>query len=267
MRKESWTGRSIPKFSRKAPIIQQSLVIFSVFADNDLGDLVRNAILYIDSQGQLGFRTVKFAPDVIESYELKSVRASMMALERALHAPDLLRKELRVFLERRVGVTGPFLSSTPIDSAYRTDSQIDWIEAWSDRGLSEFQAYTAEEPPLIHLDNIRSDHYDVDVAIAPRGESVQLKRQLLGFVFDKLQALFAEHKISGVLLIIPSPIDVCAGYDWQIDKKKFPNYDPRALTNLIADVATKHDIPYVNLFEDDQVAHCHELYFHHGNNH
>lgn len=246
---------------------QHDLVIFSVFADNDLGDLVRNKILYTDPRGQLGFRPVEFAPDVIESYELKSIRSSMMALERVFHAPDLLRKELRVFLERRLGVSVPFLSTTPIESAYRTDSQVDWIGSWLGRGLSEFQEYTDGESSIIQLDNIRSDHYDVDVAIAPDSESAHLKKALLGLLLDKLRALFETHHIIGVLLIIPSPIDVCTGYDWQIDKKKFPNYDPRTLTNLIADVATKHAIPYVNLFEDYQVAHCHELYFHHGNNH
>lgn len=61
--------------------------------------------------------------------------------------------------------------------------------------------------------------------------------------------------------------DVCGGYDWQIDRSKFPNYDPRIMTTIIAKAASKHGLPFINLVDVFHVKECNELYYHHGNKH
>ncbi len=246
---------------------RHDMVIFSIFADNDLGDLVRNKILFRQENGGLGFRTIELAPEVIESYRRKRQLSNMFAIERAIRAPDLIRKELRVLLERRLNLTIPFVSSVEINSAYKTDSATNWIETWLARSQAEFQEYSVGKKAIIHLDNIRSDHYDVDVSTAPTSHSARTKIALFDSLVRELRTLFDTSHIFGLLLIIPSPIDVCAGYDWQIDKRTFPDYDPRLLTTIIAKSAAKHGLPFINLFDVFHVKACNELYYHHGNNH
>lgn len=255
------------RLQQAIPRFRHDVVVFSIFADNDLGDMIRNKILVRQDGGSFEFRPIEYASEVVEAYREKWQRSNMLAIERALRNPELIRKELKVLFERRLDLSIPFLSSVVIESAYRTDSETNWIEAWLGRSVDEFKDYSVGKNSTIHLDNIRSDHYDVDVSTMPRSDSAITKMALFDFLIGKLAILFEEAHILGLLLIIPSPIDVCQGYDWEIDPKTFPDYDPRLLTNLVEQIAVKHGLSVINLFNDFHIEDCHELYFHHGNNH
>ena len=59
----------------------------------------------------------------------------------------------------------------------------------------------------------------------------------------------AVEKLPLVLVIVPSPIDACVAYDWQVDIAKYPNYDRRMLSDAVAETSRRLDALYVNLFD------------------
>ncbi|MDB5385727.1 MAG: hypothetical protein JWM11_1373, partial [Planctomycetaceae bacterium] len=70
------------------------------------------------------------------------------------------------------------------------------------------------------------------------------------------------------IVIIPSPADLIEDYDFcSIDRKKYPEYDPRAITRVMANAARQNEIPIVNLFDQFQSDNPRELYFRGGDNH
>ena len=64
-----------------------------------------------------------------------------------------------------------------------------------------------------------------------------------------------------VLLIIPSPIDVCDGYEVQVDRKKFPAYERSHLTEAFEGIARRHGIRYLNLYAPFRALDACRLYF------
>ena len=53
----------------------------------------------------------------------------------------------------------------------------------------------------------------------------------------------AARHIPFLLIVIPSPLDVCDHYGYTIDKAKYPEYDPRRLSRLVEDAANAASIP------------------------
>ena len=181
--------------------------------------------------------------------------------------PQLFRRDLRILLERRLGLDNDLFSDTVIDTTYRTDPDIDWIGVWLKRGREEFEAYVTNGDSRLRLDNVRSDHYDADVTIEPQGEATKYKLALADAVLEELATLLRSSNIPLHVMIIPSPIDACTGYDWQIDPEQFPNYDRQILSRSLAQSARRLNLPYLDLFEPFATGDCNNLYFHHGNNH
>jgi hypothetical protein len=84
--------------------------------------------------------------------------------------PQLLKRDLRILLERRLGLSAGWLEDIPIDTSYRTATDVDWIEVWRKGSLNEFAEYMSNDS-LLRLDNIQSDHYDADVTVQPTEDS------------------------------------------------------------------------------------------------
>ncbi len=255
------------RLRQELPLFAPDLVVVVVFADNDFGDPVRNKLFRLDKTGQLEHHVFVLSDEVRRHYAERERLDTVLALHKAWLAPALLRRDLRILLERRLSITSPWLADAPVDSAYRTGTEIDWIETWRKRGRQEFSDFLLKDDPEIHLDNIRSDHYDADVTTDPNSPSGSYKLRLMDRLLAALAETLAGQNVPMLLLVVPSPIDACDGYDWQVDPARYPQYDRRLLTTAIEQTATKLNLPVVSLFDAYRGSRCNDMYFHHGNNH
>lgn len=249
------------------PILNPDLVIVAIFADNDFGDLIRNKIFRIDMNGQLARHDFVVDEEVKQRYQKRENLNRAFALQKAFIDPTIIKRDLRILVERRIGISNFLFQDVPIETAFRTDPRVPWIERWLDRGRNEFHEYIVEKDPVVRLDNIRSDHYDADMSLFPRAWSSRYKVDLMKLVLSEMARLLRKHQIPMMILIIPSPVDVCEGYDWQVDPNQFPAYDRQTLTQSIERIAKQSDIHYFNLYRHFSGANCNNLYYHFGNNH
>lgn len=246
-------------------LLRPDLVVVGLFADNDFGDLIRNNLFRIGPDRRLAANGMTIDQAVRDQYRQRR-RDTRFALLRALRDPESVRRDLKILFERRLGVPGLF-PHTDIDTAYRTGADVPWIDVWRDRGIAEFRVTVLAGDPVVRLDNIRSDHYDADMTTEPEASATRYKLALMRLVLGEIARLCAERGIGLVFVIIPSPIDACDGYDWQVDTTRYPAYDRRLLTSSLADIAADLRVPALDLFADFASAECNALYFHHGNNH
>jgi hypothetical protein len=251
---------------KELPRFRPDLVVLAIFADNDAGDLIRNKLFRLDSDGRLKRQAFAFSEELKDHYAQQQKLDEMPAIAADLADPQLLKRDLRILLERRLKLPAAWLGDIPIDTSYRTATDTDWIEVWRKRGLNEFAEYMSNDG-LLRLDNVESDHYDADMTVQPAGDSARYKLRLLDGVLAETIEFVRSQGMPLVLVIVPSPIDACAGYDWQVDMEKYPDYDRHMLSDAVAETSRRLDTLYVNLFDSFAGSDCNDLYFHHGNNH
>jgi len=99
------------------------------------------------------------------------------------------------------------------------------------------------------------------VTVQPTEDSSRYKLSLLDAVLAETIEFLRAQGIPLVLMIVPSPIDACVGYDWQVDIAKYPNYDRRILSDAVAETSRRLDALYVNLFDSFAGSDCNDLYF------
>jgi len=115
--------------------------------------------------------------------------------------------------------------------------------------------------------SLTEDHYDADTSINPKSTSALLKINLMDKVIKSISDKLRIKGIPLYILIIPSPIDVCVKYDWQVEIKKYKNYKRNNLTSLLSKSANRYGIKFLNLFDNFKGENCNNLYFHYGDNH
>jgi lysophospholipase L1-like esterase len=259
--------QNLLRLARDLPQHRPRQVILTIFADNDFGDLVRNKLFLVSRLGELERHHFLFDESTRSHYQERTRRNDRMRLLSAILEPELVSRDFRILLERRLGWDAALLSDVQIDTSFRADPETDWIAAWAARGVEEYEEYIVDGDPFIRLDNIRSDHYDADVSTSPHSESARYKLLLMRRVLTEIAALARRYETPLLVVIIPSPIDVCDGYDWQVDERRYPDYERRFLSDSVKEIAESIGVPHVNLFGAFSGEDCNQLYFHHGNNH
>jgi hypothetical protein len=255
------------RMARELALLDPDLVVAAIFADNDFGDLLRNKLFRLDDSGTLVRHAFVVDPKLREHYLERERLDRAFALQKLFLDPALAKRDLRILLQRRFGLEAGFLDDVQIDTSFRTDPREPWIDIWRERGLREYREYVVERDPTIRMDNIRSDHYDADLSLEPHSASSRYKVALMTQVLSRMAALLRDRNKNLLLLVIPSPIDACDGYDWQVDGERYPAYDRRTLSGAVQRAAAEIGVAWVNLFDAFRGAQCNEMYFHHGNNH
>jgi hypothetical protein len=201
------------------------LAIVALFADNDLGDLVRDRLFSLDDRGRL----VRNQPTLDDQLHDQFRNAQGWALSKTV------RKALNVLKEMvgRYARTG----QDPIDV---------------DLGLRLAEhRETARGDRIVH--NLFEDGYDADAACDPDAESTRFKKALLAAVIGNMAETCRHARVPLAIVIIPSPADVCRndpGYlGRRVDSARFPQYRPRALTEAMASAARIHDLPCLEFFD------------------
>lgn len=247
------------------------LNIVSIFADNDYGDLIRNKIYKLAENGGL----------TLNAYHLDNALLKRMAEARE---PDGLKGSRIWFLLKSLGKKGDDPASNdflPIRIAKRfywrllnlleevsPQSQVEtsWVSDFLQRNKDEFEVFVNHGDNTVR--NLFGDRYDADIALEPTAQSSLYKANLMKKVLERISDFSNNNGTPLLLLIIPSPIDVCHNYDYKVDENDYPHYASERLSGQIENIAIDLGVSYINLFHsfrqrDDNDS----LYFRHGDDH
>lgn len=214
------------------------LVIVSVFADNDFGDLIRNKLFTLAPDGALVASKFSIAPALESRFWLEG------------HSPYLYRAVKKL-------LAGLF---------FKPLAPVEQIEQDLADCRQEWHEYAVEEDYVVRTRMI--GHYDADVSLDPESDSARFKVRLMDGVLGRIAARAREHRVPLLLMIVPSPVDAVEGYDLgQIDARRHPAYRRTTLTDAVSTAAARLGIPTVNLMKTFQTHDASTLYFHAGDNH
>ena len=227
--------------------LKPRLIIDAIYAGNDFGDLLRNKIYKLDAQLRLVDNRYTLDPSVVRKFA----------------AADRLPRlyVLRVVQKLWQRVT----HSQPVDDESKPrqgETYMDWALRQSQEA---YQDYVINGDNSVR--NLLGEHYDADVSLTPQSPSSQYKRILMDRVIERMQQVASSRSVPFLLLIIPSPVDVVDNYAVTVDTQKYPEYRRPELSDIVEEIAQRHQIPYVNLYKPFREHGASSLYFVVDNDH
>jgi len=230
--------QALLRMRAELPRLRPDLVVVSLLAENDYGDVVRNRLVELGPGGELRPAQYVLTAPTLEVFD----------------TPELTI--LRAFAAMRQRMAA---------AAYQPPSPTELSRIYIDACESEFRLAAGADPEVMHLFR---DHPDEDLRLQPSGESARYKVALMRNV---IAAIRDEAKANGVpllFLVIPAANDVCPGYDpAPVDLGLFPAYRPDNLVRPFQEAADEFGIPRVDLFGPFTSTDANGLYFHGGDTH
>jgi len=225
------------------------LVVQVVFADNDFGDLIRNRIYRLDERGALAVNHYRLPPQVRARYEA------------AAHTRGLLRLQIAKYAYRL------WLAVRPAPPATANDAYHNYIAYSLKQNLDDYAASRADADGVIESLDPLLDYYDAAIALEPNSEAARYETALMEKVLLRMRAVTERAGARFVVVILPAGLDACDHYDFAVDALKYPQYDRRRLSGLVAAMTVRNAIDALDLW---LVFHSGDgtcYYFHGGDNH
>lgn len=236
--------QSLRRFEDEAPRLHPAAVVAAVFAGNDFGDVLRNR-LYRLRDGRLvdggGYVSASLRQQ-FEDAEQRTPFHLLRALTRLQHA------------RRRAAAQAQIPGRLAI-----------YIARSVEMCRHEYEQVVVGGERAV--DDVFRDEYDADVALEPGSPAAAYKRSLLEAVLGRWREASAVANVPVVVLVIPSPIDVCDAYDVKVDPAAYPEYVPSRLTTEVAAAARRQGLAVLDLFPPFRSAGADRLYYRHGNDH
>jgi hypothetical protein len=213
------------------PRLQPDLVIVALYAGNDFGDLLRNKLYTINPDGSLQLHTVAISDSLAREFRMAGPGTLMIVkLFRALMA--MTRPKQR---------------------------PVNLIQGFLKRKQREYSEAT--EPGQRVLTTLL-DPYDIDVSGTPESSQAVYQKQLMRGVLAQIRRTADRNGSRLLLLIIPSPTDVCdmceAGH---VDSTQFRAYRRSALTDALEKIADEERVEAFNLYRPEWLREVNQLYF------
>jgi lysophospholipase L1-like esterase len=227
--------------------LRPDLVVVSVFAGNDFGDLMRNKMFRIDERGAFRENEYHLAAEVSDRFATAQ-RESILV--------RALRQEL-----------GRFTARSPYAGLGQgKDPNLALMDAWMLRAADEYRSAVTEHDHTVT--NTHEDLYNADLSLTPNTEASRYKVRLMDGVLRRIGDIATRASVPLVFLFIPHPMDVADGYDTgRVDLPRFPDYRRNNLTDALEGIARGASFHYVNLFEPFRTHDAIKLYFHAGDDH
>ncbi len=228
--------------------LKPQLVIVSIYAGNDFGDLMRHKIYKLDEEKQLKSNNYTIDPSVVSLMETSQYDSPFFTLRLLKRAWEKLAH-----------------TETRTLSSSAADSNNDYVAEWLSKCRAEYEEYIVNGNNRVW--DLVDGHYDADISLTPDSESSQYKRILMDRVIEKMKRITAARSTPLMLVIIPSPVDVVDGYAVSVDVRKYPDYRRAELTDVVEQIARKYQLPYVNLFSPFREHGAGPLYYVVDNDH
>jgi hypothetical protein len=231
--------------------LQADLVVVSIYAGNDFGDLMRNKLFKLSDDGNLQENDWWIAPALRERF----ARAESLFAD-----SDLLNRSMLVRVSKKLYWALQERASQPGD-----DGKARYIDGALSVRQREYEQFINKGNSIV--ENLFGDGYDADISMEPESASTGYKVRLMEQVMLRIRDIANSEGIPLLFLFVPSPIDACEGYDYQVDAAARPAYRRTALTDRLQVIALRNNLSYVNLFENFHGSGCKSLYYGAGNNH
>ncbi len=239
--------QALLRFQDEVGWLQPDLVVFSIFADNDFGDVLRNRLFRLDGDGRLVRGDGVLSPALRRHFaegEGQSPFHLLRGIKRLFRGPRLAAAAREAKLPQKLAV---------------------YLGKAMKGCLTEYEDVVQRRSPVVT--NIFEDHYDADVSFTPLAPSAQHKRALLAAMLGRIREATSAAGIPALVMVVPAAIDVCADYDVRVDKAAFTEYAPDRLSTEAESAARQRGLPVINLFRPFQEADADRLYYRHGNDH
>ena len=243
------------RMRREIELLRPALIVWAIFADNDLSALVRNRMYRLTADSNLAPTHAVLSAGIREYLDKRAHPRGL----RMLHVVRWLDAKL----EQKNSSFGQGMGILRPGEQWPTISQ---YIAWSfDRSNREYRDFVADPNDTVRT--IFGDHYDADVAATPDEPSSRYKLAAMDKLFALARDTLAARGVRVLVLVIPSPIDACASYDIRVDSLQFPRYDRRRISGEFETMARRQQLPVLNLWAPFSAAGACALYFRDGNTH
>ncbi|HYX73419.1 MAG TPA: SGNH/GDSL hydrolase family protein [Steroidobacteraceae bacterium] len=231
--------QELRRMEDELPALKPNLVIVAIYAGNDFGDLLRDKLYRLSSDGSL--------------QDNPSMSFDESAMKRSRSEP-ILRKIMRAALIR--------LFATAVVSHSRPDlrnySEADrWsftgrearrarMDAFVKQGIDQYREYIIEGDNAVHS---LADPYNADVSLIPTSESARYKIAMMEQIMRRMVDTAAKNNAALVFLLIPSLLDAADQHEFaEVDPVKYPEYKRSTLTDILEQICQRHGFHAVNLF-------------------
>ena len=215
------------------------LAIVAIYAGNDFGDLVRNKMYRLSADGNLSDN----------AFTLDETYARRLVVGRN---EPIVKKLLRDGLNRLRGDPNDDVPTGHEARLARTESALAQL-------VAEYREYVIEGDDVVH--ELMSDPYNADVSLLPESESARYRVALMEQIVARMRSTAEAQHVPLLLVLIPTPIDVADEHEsGEVDRARYPEYRPEALTDQLERIAARSRVPAVNLFAPFSARGARELY-------
>jgi hypothetical protein len=240
------------RMQAELPRLEPQVAVLAIFADNDMGDLVRNRLFRLRPDSSLEYHRVTLHP----------------ILERALtalaHPSGWRRLHLVRWVERKRHPDAGTLPATRAKGKEPPFSLAGYTEWAMFHATRQFDDTRANPDTVLDL---LGDSYDVDVSATPDAPSARYKVALMDRLLAAMQGDLARRGVPLVLVIIPSPLDACERYDVRVDTVRYPRYERRRISGTIDSLAARHGMRRLDLWTPFRASGACDLYYRGGDLH
>lgn len=238
-------------FERDLARLRPDVAIFTIFADNDLGDPIRHRLLELRG-GELSTRSDRFIYPELPIGQRLSRSVSELLLTRTL-----------LGVLERLAPTHDASDATTESSSGNADPSAAYLTSLNAMVAEAHGLYLTRAPTYA-----RVDHYDIDVAVSPASATAELKLAILRAILRRAQRRATEERVKLLVVIIPSRIDMTThdvlSYRSLI---RFPMYRQDRLTGVIESLCVDEGVDVLNLFPIFSASDPASLYFKGSDNH
>lgn len=220
--------QELRRMEDELPVLKPNLVIVALYAGNDFGDLLRDKLYKLSSDGSLQDNPLAVLDAVLERN-----------MKRARSEPILL-KMMRTARNRLFGTPGG-------DFKTGREARQARVEADLKQGIDEYRQYVVEGDNAVH--DLLIDPYNADVSLAPASASARYQVAMMEQIMRRMDETAAKNNVPLVFLLIPSPIDAAATHETgEVDAIKYPEYKRSTLTDILEQICQRNGFRAVNLF-------------------
>jgi hypothetical protein len=231
--------QELRRMEDELPALKANLVIVAIYAGNDFGDLLRDKLYRLSSDGSLQVNP--------------SMSLDESAVKRSRSEP-ILRKIMRAALIRLFPTQ--VVSHSHLD--LRNYSEADrWsftgrearrarMDAFLKEGIDQYREFVIEGDNAVHT---LDDPYNADVSLTPTSESARYKIAMMEQIMRRMGDTAAKNNAALVFLLIPSLIDAVDQHEIaEVDPVKYPEYKRSTLTDILEQICQRNGFRAVNLF-------------------
>lgn len=222
--------QSLIRFEKEADVYNPDIVVFSINAHNDFGDIIRNRLFDLDQRGSL--KETSYEKTVDQALKEKSGFPGFISSLRSVKAA----RKIKGFV-----TGGGAVAKTGGDSA---ESLIRRLPSLIEK---EYTVYAESKPRYF---SAFGDHYDLDVALSPDAGSSKVKVKLMEEIIKRAKSAADSKGVHFLVLIQPSVVDLTRNFALSYEHlQEYPGYRKANLTDAVKDICVLNNINYINLFD------------------